>query len=283
MNQPQSGARVVEVDGFQLAIDGHDSLGLGQHGRFEPDVLAALQRWARAGQTVVDIGANIGYFTAHLARAVGAGGVVHAFEPEPANAALLRANMRRNGLNQVQLHELALGESPGRALLHTAVDNGGMHRLYGSVCCDGPAVEVPVQRLDTLLVPGSVALIKIDVEGFEHAVLRGAQLLMSTSPRPRLISEYCPASMLEAGASPSAFLNDLLAWGLRPFDLDGRAIDPSDLFRDAARYEGYGRERFVAACQGLDNTEIAAVVVELSRTLGCQRPMIENLLFAERI
>lgn len=281
MNPSESRERWIEIDGFQLAIDPLDSLGLGRHGCFEEDVLSALLRWAGQGQTVVDIGANIGYFTAHLARAVGPAGVVHAFEPEPANLALLRSNLRRNRLHQVRVHAVALGDAPGRAQLHTAGDNAGMHRLYASVCCAGPTVEVSVQRLDDLLAPGSVALIKIDVEGYEHAVLRGARMLMSTAPRPRLISEYCPASMLEAGASPSAFLGDLLAWGLRPFELTGNAIDVQELLHDAALYDAHGRDRFIAACQGLDNTQIAAEVAALSQALGCRRPMIENLVFAD--
>ena len=169
--------RVISIDGLRLAIDAQDSLGLTGPQAFEPEVLAALRRWVQPGQTVIDIGANIGYFTAHLARGVGNAGVVHAFEPEPVNHQLLARNMRDNGLQQVQLHAAALGDAPGRAKLHTTAYNGGMHRLYASVCCEGPTVDVPVFRLDDLFAPGSVSLIKIDVEGYEHAVLRGARRL----------------------------------------------------------------------------------------------------------
>lgn len=89
--------------------------------------------------------------------------------------------------------------------------------------------------------------------------------------------------MLEAGASPTAFVLDLLRWGLHPFDLEGRPIDPRSLLDDAARYEAHGRDRLVAACAGRSNPEIASLVAALSQALGCQRPMIENLLFADAV
>jgi FkbM family methyltransferase len=233
----------------------------------------------RPGQTVVDIGANIGYFTAHLARAVGPAGTVHAFEPAPANLALLRHNLALNQLDQVVVHPVALGEQPGEATLHLSDFNGGMHRLYDSVCCEGEAVSVPVQCLDDLFAPGSVALIKIDVEGYEQAVLRGARRLLSSAPRPRLVSEYCPAAMLEAGAAPAQFLQELSDWGLRPTGLQGQPVDLAELLDDARRYEAFGRERFVAACAGRSNPEIGAIVAALATQLGCRRPFIENLVF----
>ncbi|HNU11809.1 MAG TPA: FkbM family methyltransferase [Rubrivivax sp.] len=272
--------RTIQRDGFVVQVDDRDSLGLSGEAEFEPEVRDALLRLARPGDTVVDIGANIGWFTLHLARRVGPAGVIHAFEPEPANLRLLEANVRANGLSWVVIHPVALGEAPGEALLHTTAYNTGMHRLYDSVCCDGPAIPVAVQRLDDLLAPGQVALVKIDVEGYEHAVLRGARVLLSTPPQPRVVSEYCPASMLEAGQSPSAFLNDMKAWGLAPRALDGAPIDWAELMADALRYEAYGRERFVAACAGANNPEILAIVAGLAAELGCRRPVIENLLFA---
>ena len=277
---PVPATRTVVRDGFALHVDAQDSLGLAAGHPFEPEVLAALLRLVGPGDTVVDIGANIGWFTLHLARRVGPAGTVHAFEPEPGNFHRLVTNVRANGLSWVVPHAVALGAENGQALLHTTAHNTGMHRLYASVCCEGPAVPVAVRRLDDLVPPGGVALVKIDVEGYEHAVLRGARRLLSTPPRPQVVSEYCPASMLEAGQSPSAFLRDMAAWGLQPHELDGTPADLQALMDDAARYEAHGRERFVAACAGLDNPGILAVVVDLARQLGCRRPVVENLLFS---
>lgn len=275
------GDRWVERDGFGLWVDAADSLGLAAGQDFEPEVLAALLQRAGVGDTVVDIGANIGWFSLQLARRVGPAGRVYAFEPEPGNHRRLCANARANGLGWIEPHAVALGDRPGQALLHTTAFNGGMHRLYDSVCCEGPAIAVAVQRLDDLLPPRSVSLVKIDVEGYEHAVLQGAQALLSTPPRPQVVSEYCPASMLEAGGSPSAFLHDLSAWGLHPHRLDGTPVDLDELLSDAARYESHGRQAFVDACAGLGNLQIAERVAALALQLGCRRPLIENLLFTD--
>ena len=279
MSTPSAPNRSLTVDGFTLTIDAIDSLGLGVGAAFEPEVLAALRRWVKAGDTVVDIGANIGYFTAHMARLVGDSGVVHAFEPEPGNHTLLVANMRANGLGQVQVHAAALGAQAGTATLYTSEYNGGMHRLYDSVCCTGQVVEVPVQRLDEVLADVRIDLIKIDVEGYEPAALQGAQGCLRANPALKIITEYCPASMLEAGGQPHEMLVALHAIGLRPHALEGREIDLEEMLRDAQRYQAYGRASFVAACQGKTNPQILEVIVALAAELGCTRPVIENLLF----
>jgi FkbM family methyltransferase len=279
LNAPPAPPRTVAIDGLQFEIDALDSLGLGGGADFEPEIRAALERWVRPGDTVADIGANIGYFTARLARAVGAQGVVHAFEPEPSNFALLEGNLRRNGLRQVRLHAIALGAEPGRAELHTSEFNGGMHRLYDSVCCSGPALAVAVERLDDVLAGVELDLIKIDVEGYEPQVLAGARACLRASPHLKIVSEYCVPSMLEAGTSPSAMLRELQQLGYAPHELDGRPLAIGALLDDAQRYERYGRARIVDACAGRTPAQIVAVVERLAAELGCRRPYIENLLF----
>ncbi len=271
--------RTVVVDEFRFAIDALDSLGLAQGHAFEPDILLALKRWVQPGATVVDIGANIGYFTAHMARLVGSAGTVHAFEPEPDNFELLIDNMHANGLLWVQAHQAAVGAQAGTAVLHTSDYNGGMHRLYDSVCCTGPAFAVPVLRLDQALADTRIDLIKIDIEGYEPAALLGAQTCLQSNAGLKIISEYCPASILEAGGKPGAFLSWLHAQGFSPHRLDGHIINIAELIQDAQRYETYGSERFVADCKGQNNPEILNTVVRLSAQLGCTRPVIENLLF----
>ena len=284
MSQPPAASemRIIEFDGLRLAIDALDSLGLGHGQAFEPEIAAALLRWTQTGDTVVDIGANIGLFTAQLARAVGPTGTVHAFEPEPANHALLAGNMARNGFGQVRLHAAALGAEPGTTQLHTSDFNGGMHRLYDSVVCSGPAVDVPVYRIDDVFAATELHLIKIDVEGYEPWVLQGAERCLRASPRLKIISEYCPPSMLEAGTLPSDMLHRLLGLGYHPHQLDGTAVDITELLADAARYESHGRERFVNACAGRTPPEVNGLIERLTAELGCRRPFIENLLFMRR-
>ena len=280
MTFTNSAARLIEREGFKLRIDEMDSLGLGGGALFEPEVLAALRQWVRPGMTVVDIGANIGYFTVHLSRLVGAHGVVHAFEPEPVNFSILTENVDMNGLTNVRLHRAAVGKERGDASLHTSDFNGGMHRLYASVCCSGPSVNVPVLRLDDLLVGAKVDLIKIDIEGYEESALRGAENCLRENANLKIISEYCPASMLEAGGKPREFIDYLRGLGLMPRQMDGTAIDIAELVEDARKYEDFDHDSFLIDCKGKTNPQILEGVMNFAAKLGCIRPVIENLLFS---
>lgn len=280
MTPSNSAAAVIEREGFKLRIDAMDSLGLGAGTPFEPDTLAAMRQWVRPGMTVVDVGANIGYFTVHFSRLLGEQGVVHAFEPEPLNFSILTENVQINGLTNACLHHAAVGRERGEAQLHMSDFNGGMHRLYESVCCSGPSVSVPVLRIDDVLAGVKVDLIKIDIEGYEESALRGAENCLRQNADLKIISEYCPASMLEAGGKPNDFIRYLTGLGLHPHHMDGTRIDLAELIGDANRYEQVEFTRFLSECKGMSNPQILDAVVGLAAKLGCKRPVIENLLFS---
>src|SRR5688572_26593270 len=126
-------SRTVTLNGFNFVLDELDSLGLASGAPFEPDTLRALERLTKDGFRVLDIGANIGFFTAHLSRLVSTSGQVIAIEPNKENFRLLQENVRRNQLNNAVLHNLAVGENDGNAALYISDWNGGMHRMYESV------------------------------------------------------------------------------------------------------------------------------------------------------
>ncbi len=136
----------------------------------------------RDGMTVVDVGANIGYYALMARHYVGAGGRIFCFEPEPTNAAELRRNVSENSLSNVTVVEAAVGNEPGSARLWSG--------LNGSVVDGGGDIEVPVVTLDSAVaVPAH--LVKVDVEGFEASVLKGAERLIR-SHRPILFVEMHP-------------------------------------------------------------------------------------------
>ena len=132
--------------------------------------LAFFRRYLRAGDVVADVGANIGDVAIVCARTVGTRGRVHAFEPHPRVFGWLGQNVELNGLANVKLTNTALGERDGS--LDISNDRrDDMNRLLP----DGGGISVPVRRLDDLLQGVQrVDLLKIDVEGFELFVLRGA-------------------------------------------------------------------------------------------------------------
>lgn len=124
----------------------------------------------RAGDTFVDVGANVGLLSLRAASVVGPTGRVIAIEAHPRTAGFLADNVRLNGFAHVQVVHRAVGESAGTLRFTDFVSDDQNH-----VRLDGSGVAVPVQPLDELVPAGPIALLKVDVEGFELAVFRGAE------------------------------------------------------------------------------------------------------------
>ena len=196
-----TGETVNTCEGFLIRVDPADyAVGhtVARTGSYEPEVSATLRQLIAPGATFVDIGANIGWFSLLAAALVGPTGRVIAIEPNPRNVALLRESAKDNGFDNIDVVAVALGERPGAAALETDGSNGRL------IPVDGPpaqAVEasfvVATYPLDTVLneVGASrVDAIKIDVEGAEPLVLRGATRTISES-RPLLVSEFYPLAL----------------------------------------------------------------------------------------
>lgn len=167
-------------DGDRLLVDLRQSMCLGYffHGELRHDVgVERLLRAAlREGSVFVDVGANIGYYVGIAGRLVGPAGHVYAVEPLPAAVELLRGNLA--GLPHATLLPLAVGEHAGEADLF-ARERGDLSSLDPATGADPAAAGTPVRvRLSTLdrELAGArrVDVVKIDVEGFELEVLRGA-------------------------------------------------------------------------------------------------------------
>jgi FkbM family methyltransferase len=151
-----------------------------QRGSWEPFETRVMLSLLNRGDVVVDIGANIGWYTIALALQIGESGRVFAFEPEPDNADLLEQSVALNRLSNVRLFRCALSESPGTLQLIKSVTNMGDHRVSTLPSGQLQGIDVPVDTLDRLVASGAVDLkrariVKIDTQGAEVLVLRGAR------------------------------------------------------------------------------------------------------------
>lgn len=149
-------------------------------GTYEMELQHAIRAWAKPGTVVYDLGANVGYVSLLLARAVGAGGQVFAFEPLPANQARLRRNLELNPRVNVALIPAAAADASGRAAfaLHGSDDMGHLHSA-GSLT--DKSIKVETLALDAFAKSHPApSLVKIDVEGAELLVLQGMQQLLRT-------------------------------------------------------------------------------------------------------
>jgi len=201
--------------GYLMRLDLADPWDRGTYflARFEElDAVLFAREAIRPGDSVVDVGANRGAFTLLASRRVGPSGSVYALEPNPAECARLRDQLSLNGISNVQLLEIALGEAPSTMALHILGQHTGLATLadVGQNEAEvSSTVSVKVQRGDDLLgdklPPNSV--FKIDVEGFEYHVLRGMSSLLETL-RPALLVELEPTWLRRAGTS----VEDILAF-----------------------------------------------------------------------
>lgn len=214
----------------------HGATGNWYCGLHEAAEMAFALHLLRPGDLFVDAGANIGSYTVLAAGAAGAR--VLAVEPVPQTFARLQANIRHNALDgRVRACAIGLWDAPGR--LRFSTDRGTENRVVEAG--DGTPVDVPVARLDDLLGNEAPLLIKIDVEGHELAVLRGAPRCLA---EPRLQALIVETDAARGLADDVEVVRGVLAdAGFRPFRYDFRArrLEPETadrrnvlMIRDAA-------------------------------------------------
>ena len=181
--------KVTLVNGDHMYLDLREDMCFGQFfdgcisGEQGTDIL--LKRILSEGSVVIDVGANIGYYTRIASNLVGAKGQVFAFEPSPNALSVLRQNT--NDLSNVRIFPVALSDSEGEARFFVR-KNGGTSSLEAD--SSSQEVIVKITTLDSLLIDvQEVEFIKIDVEGFEPEVLRGAESLIKRH-RPIIYLEY---------------------------------------------------------------------------------------------
>ena len=174
-----------------------------------------------AGDVMMDLGANIGDYTELAAALVGSRGHVYAFEPAPENAAQLRR--RFEGTPHVSVVEAAVGAHSGVAEFFLDRRNNTRHSLArGNVGKSGPTITVPLVALDDYhrKVP-RVDVIKMDVQGAESEVIRGASQLLRKH-KPRLVLELWPYGLRNLGADAGLVIEQLEALGYRVFRLSAK-------------------------------------------------------------
>lgn len=182
---------------------------------YEPEVTSAILSVLKEGHTFFDVGANLGYYTLLASKSVGASGRVHAFEPAPAQFEHLRLNTRINHADNVVLNNIALAESSGeREMLLSLSWNQGTHS-FGAT--EGPtkAYRVPCATIDEYVATKGLKRIdamKVDVEGAELLVFRGAERTLRSLTVPVIFFEACEHHARSLGHSTTevkSFLGQL--------------------------------------------------------------------------
>jgi len=220
--------------GLDLLAPLNDFVGRAAYyvGDLDRKLSTIVRRVVRPGDRVMDIGANLGIVTVQLAKLVGEGGVVHSFEPNPKLRGFLDRSLERNGLRNVQIHPYALGDQEGEIDLSYPAGNFGS----GTLTTPSPdqqwtKVRVPVRTLSSLAEQvdlSGVRLVKIDVEGYEPMVFRGARGWLASHPPDVILAETNSsaddgegevlAMLAEFGYSFYSIPKDLLSLRLIPYN-----------------------------------------------------------------
>jgi len=192
-------------------------------------LLRVFRQVLRPGDCMIDVGANLGFYTLAAARRVGPAGRVFAFEAAQRTYRRLKRNLLLSRARNVDARHCAVSDRGGSATLHGASDaHSGLASLRAAPAADGAAETVACVALDGLLneIPAT-RLVKIDVEGAEFAVLRGMRGLLRRD-KPFVIFELTDAFLRELGQSAAEVCAYLRDEGYSLFRLDADRLSAFD-------------------------------------------------------
>jgi FkbM family methyltransferase len=207
----------------------HDLLYDGAYERLETDLVI---REIKKGDVVLDLGANIGYYTLLFAKLVGDEGKVFAFEPDPKSFALLKKNVKINGYKNVILLQKAVSNITDKAKLYLCEDNFGDHRIYDSK--DGRKfIKIETVRVDDYFKDFSrgIDFVKMDIQGAEPLAVEGMVGLLNRKGTLKIVSEYWPIGIKRCGKDHEEYLRLLMSYGFTLYHINKlrNAIEPLDI------------------------------------------------------
>ena len=185
-----------------------------------------LACFLRRGDVFVDVGANIGLYAVSAAALVGKQGAVYAFEPCSRSYRRLLDNVRLNKHRHVRCFQMALTDKETTELLKVPTQGHDAWSSLASPDCDGPLGAELVTTIawdsfaDRHPLPGSVSLMKIDIEGSEKRFLAGARKFLGAAAAPPLLIEFNDRALRNAGSSAMDLASALETLGFRIFRYD---------------------------------------------------------------
>ena len=228
----------IHDDTVTLKLDEKDSLELLQR-PFEPNEVNLVQKVIKKGDRVLDIGANIGYYTTLFSSLAGSTGKVMAFEPDPTNRLLLQENLDTNHCANTTVYELGVSDKTSSVLLHLCDNNQGMHRIYDSICCGVDTIEIDCVALDDFFdTEQLIDFVKMDIEGAEYKALAGMSRILSQEDLMMLI-EFSPFALVEAGEQTAAFVERLIESNLEIYQIGNTLtrVDEHEVLERAKKFD----------------------------------------------
>ncbi|MFC2002727.1 FkbM family methyltransferase, partial [Chloroflexota bacterium] len=216
--------RIIDVRGSKMHTDPHEAAffvtaALNPYESFETQI---FEQVVKEGDTVVDLGANVGYYTLLASRIVGERGKVCTFEPDPKTYDLLLKNIELNKYSNIDPVPKAVTNKVGTAKFFLSHEPGAntLHQHKGS----GRFIEVETETLDHFFQNRGeiINFIKMDIEGGEMDALSGMDRLISQNRNLKMFVEFVPGFVKRSGHSPEKLLDKLWSYNFKVFLIDER-------------------------------------------------------------
>lgn len=229
----------VEACGNTLLLDPED-MGMSRAlllaaGEWERPETEAFRSRVREGMTVIDIGANLGYYSLLAAQLVGPLGRVFAFEPSPRTFSFLEKSVAANGYRNITLVRKAVSDASGITQFQIDPESSGTHRISHHNS-KPESILVETVSLDEYFAKGDarVDFIKIDAEGAEPLILAGIRGVIERNASLVLMTEFSPRAIGDFGLSAESFLNELRNFGfaIHPINESGPSAIPLSPIED---------------------------------------------------
>jgi FkbM family methyltransferase len=267
---PQKDQLITTTEGFKMMVltDGHISdiatelLFKKEH---EPTTTKIFKAIIKQGDYVIDVGANIGYFSLLSSKLVGTEGMVWAFEPDKDNVKALINNVMLNKYENVRIRDEAVSDKTGQLTLYTSSKESARHSLIKTKEHDGQTT-VNVVKLDSELfdLQKPIAFLKTDTEGNELGVLKSAQKLIKESPDIKLLVEVYEDALNACGTKVETLWLYLIS------NLNMRYVYFVDDYTDRI-INIYNPNQYNMGWEKLSKNKLAC-------NLLCSRTPIDNLL-----
>ncbi len=253
------------------------------YSNFEPNETKLIQDIIDKGDVILDIGANIGYYTLQFSKLTGRNGLVYAFEPEPKNFNLLKKHIELDKCSNVILINKGVSNKESTIRLYLSDINIGMHRAYKSLVCSNQYIEMDTIILDNYFIDTEekIDFIKIDIEGYEYFAFQGMKAILKRNNQIKIMMEFSPISIIESGETPYDLIRFLNSLHFEFYDIDNnlKKINTENFMEELEVLNNVKIEEF-GLSKKITSKEIASVEKNIQKKLqelGYSRPVLENL------
>ena len=229
------------VQGHKISLGSEVGLKLFVLGPQNPFEIEIFRRQIKKGDIVLDLGANIGYYTLIAARSVGKHGKVFSFEPDPNNFAMLEKNVEINDYRNVTLVQKAISDKTGKSKLYLCGNDASCHTICDPKD-DWRLIKIESTRLDDYFkdYDGRIDFIKMDIEGAEGWAIQGMSSTLKKNKNLKLFTEFNPSLLRKSNIKPERYLKLLLKWNFKLYHINERKreLEPVVIDELVRKYTG---------------------------------------------